>query len=68
MKNVSGREFAKALEQRGWVLLRIHGSHNVYAKTGTRHRISMPVHGNSPLKHGLLNHLIKLAGLRDLDE
>ena len=30
--------------------MRIRGSHHVYAKAGTAIRISVPVHGNVPLK------------------
>ena len=42
-------------------LLRVRGSHHVYGKPGERARISVPVHGNEPLKRGLLLHLMKLA-------
>ncbi len=31
MKVVSGRDFAKIVERHGWKLLRIHGSHHIYA-------------------------------------
>ncbi|WP_205761789.1 type II toxin-antitoxin system HicA family toxin [Longimicrobium terrae] len=42
-------------------------SHHIYRKTGRAERISVPVHGNTPLKRGLQVHLMKLAGL-DLDQ
>ena len=29
MKSVTGRELAKALEKKGWSLLRIQGSHHI---------------------------------------
>jgi predicted RNA binding protein YcfA (HicA-like mRNA interferase family) len=67
VRNVSGRELAKTLERLGWVLLRVHGSHHIYAKQGERAHISVPVHGNGALKRGLLNHLMKLAGIREAD-
>lgn len=63
MKAISGKEFAKILEGHGWRLLRVHGSHHIYGKTASNVRISIPVHGNMPLKIGLLKHLIKLAQL-----
>ena len=63
MKTIPGDEFAKILERHGWKLLRINGSHHIYGKTGSIVRISIPIHGNKPLKIGLLNHLIKLAAL-----
>jgi predicted RNA binding protein YcfA (HicA-like mRNA interferase family) len=63
MKTLSGREFARLVERHGWSLLRIHGSHHIYGKTGSVVRLSIPIHGNKPLKPGLLNHLAKLAEL-----
>ncbi len=63
MKALSGKELAKLLEQHGWELARVHGSHHIYHKVGSTVRISIPIHGNQPLKKGLLRHLIKMAGL-----
>jgi predicted RNA binding protein YcfA (HicA-like mRNA interferase family) len=67
MKSVSGKELARALEQHGWQLKRIHGSHHIYGREGNILRLSVPVHAGQPLKHGLLAHLLKQAGLRDED-
>jgi predicted RNA binding protein YcfA (HicA-like mRNA interferase family) len=67
MKSVSGKELARLLEQRGWSLLRIHGSHPIYGKTGSVVRLSVPTHGNKALKVGLLKHLLKMAGLQESD-
>ncbi len=67
MKSVSGKEFARLLEKKGWQLKRIKGSHHVYVKPGNPARISVPIHGNQPLKIGLLKHLMKLAEI-DEDE
>ncbi len=63
MKPVSGKDFAKLLERKGWELRRISGSHHIYAKPGSVERISVPAHGSSPLKSGLLRHLMKVAGI-----
>jgi predicted RNA binding protein YcfA (HicA-like mRNA interferase family) len=63
MRPVSGRELAHILERNGWVLLRVKGSHHIYGKKGMNARISIPVHGNKPLKIGLLRHLLKTAGV-----
>ena len=65
MKAVSGKRFCQLLEERGWRLMRIRGSHHVYAKAGTAIRISVPVHGNVPLKIGLQRQIMKFA---DIDE
>jgi predicted RNA binding protein YcfA (HicA-like mRNA interferase family) len=67
MKPVSGREFARTIERHGWSLLRVSGSHHIYGKSGSIVRLSVPIHGNKPLKTGLLRHLTKLAGLSDED-
>jgi predicted RNA binding protein YcfA (HicA-like mRNA interferase family) len=67
MRAVSGRDFARVVERRGWRLLRVSGSHHVYGKTGSVVRLSIPIHGNRPLKIGLLRHLAKLAEISDDD-
>jgi predicted RNA binding protein YcfA (HicA-like mRNA interferase family) len=67
MKSVSGRDFARMVERRGWTLLRINGSHHIYGKTGSTIRLSIPIHGNQALKRGLLRHLAKLADISDED-
>jgi predicted RNA binding protein YcfA (HicA-like mRNA interferase family) len=67
MKSISGKELAKTLEHHGWRLIRIQGSHHIYGKEGSVVRLSVPVHGNTPLKTGLLKHLLKMAGLREED-
>ena len=67
MKALSGRELARLVEQNGWKLLRINGSHHIYGRPGSVMRLSIPIHGNKPLKTGLLNHLLKSAGLADTD-
>jgi len=59
MKSLSGREFARIIERRG--------SHHIYGKSGSVVRLSVPIHGNKPLKIGLLRHLAKLAEISDDD-
>ncbi|HEV2198244.1 MAG TPA: type II toxin-antitoxin system HicA family toxin [Bryobacteraceae bacterium] len=63
MKALSGKEFVRLLERNGWTVERIQGSHHIFFKAGRTVRISVPVHGNRPLKTGLQAHLMKLAGL-----
>lgn len=65
MKSISGKDFARLLERKGWELRRINGSHHVYTKAGNPARISLPIQGNEALKTGLLRHLMKLAGISD---
>jgi len=67
VKQISGSELAKAIEKRGWVLKRIRGSHHIYGKDGHRERIVIPIHGNRPLKTGLLKAQMKIAELKELE-
>jgi predicted RNA binding protein YcfA (HicA-like mRNA interferase family) len=67
LKAVSGKEFCKLVEARSWELKRINGSHHIYAKAGESARISVPVHGNTPLKIGLQRHLMKVAVIQESD-
>jgi len=55
MNPLSGKAFARAIERHGWNLLRIQGSHHIYGKSGSIVRLSVPIHGNKPLKLGRLN-------------
>jgi predicted RNA binding protein YcfA (HicA-like mRNA interferase family) len=61
MKAISGKELAKLVEKSGWILARVNGSHHIYRKTGSNVRLSIPIHGNQPLKIGLLKHLLNQA-------
>jgi predicted RNA binding protein YcfA (HicA-like mRNA interferase family) len=67
LKSISGRDFARLIERRGWTLLRINGSHHIYGKPDSIVRLSIPIHGNSALKTGLLRHLMKLADISEQD-
>ena len=67
MKQISGKEFIRLVQQRGWRLKRINGSHHIFTKEGQRERIFVPVHGNQTLKLGLLKHQMKIAGLTEVD-
>jgi len=65
LKVISGREFVKILEKKGWKLVRIKGSHHIYMEEGNPARISVPIHGNKPLKKGLLKYFMKIAGIKE---
>lgn len=67
MKSVSGRDLARIVERRGWTLLRVSGSHHIYGKPGSIVRLSIPIHGNTALKTGLLRHLLKMAEIDEAD-
>jgi predicted RNA binding protein YcfA (HicA-like mRNA interferase family) len=63
LKAISGKRFCRLLEAKAWELKRINGSHHIYSKSGHITRISVPVHGNTPLKTGLQRHLMRVAGI-----
>ena len=65
MKAYSGKELCRLLEQHGWQLKRIKGSHHIYGKPGERAIITVPVHGNQSLKPGLLHAVFKAAKLTE---
>jgi predicted RNA binding protein YcfA (HicA-like mRNA interferase family) len=65
MKALSGKEFIKILEKKGWILKRINGSHHIFSKTGKTEIISVPVHKNEDLKKGLMKNLMTIAEIRE---
>ena len=67
MKTVSGKSFIKLLEQRGWILKRISGSHFIYSHPDKIVVISVPVHKNDDLKIGLQKKLMGIAAITDND-
>jgi predicted RNA binding protein YcfA (HicA-like mRNA interferase family) len=65
VKQISGKDFCKILESNGWLLKRVSGSHHVFTKAGYRERVVIPVHGNTPLKIGLLKAQMKIADIQE---
>lgn len=67
MKTLSGKEFTKLLEKRGWILKRINGSHFIYSHPDKIEIISVPVHKNDDLKKGLQKKLMDIADISDTE-
>jgi len=67
MKPVTGKSFIKALEQKGWILKRINGSHHIFAHPEKIEIISVPVHKNDTLKIGLQKKLMSIADIQESD-
>jgi len=65
VKPVSGKRFCKVVEDHGWELQRIRGSHHIYSQPGNPTILTIPVHGNRDLKNGTLRKLLKDAGLSE---
>jgi predicted RNA binding protein YcfA (HicA-like mRNA interferase family) len=60
----TGKEVCEMLENAGWTCARIKGSHHIYKKPGVAFLITVPVHRNEAIKPGLLNRILKDAGLK----
>ena len=67
MKSVSGKKLCKVVEQKGWILRKVTGSHHIYEKAGMGRILSIPVHSNKDLKIGTLKALMKIAELTEKD-
>lgn len=67
MKSVSGKQMCRILEQQGWILVRINGSHHIYRHAASGRRIVVPVHGNQDLKPGTQHGIMRDAGLTETD-
>ena len=58
-------EFIKLIEKSGWKFEREgKGSHKIYKHPGFQYPISVPFHSKKDLGKGLLNKLMKQAGLK----
>lgn len=67
MKSISGKRLCKIVEQKGWVLKRVTGSHHIYENSEIEQILSIPVHRNQDLKVGTLRALMKIAQLSEED-
>ena len=63
MKQITGKELARLIEEHGWRLSRVKGSHHIYKHPNHREQISIPIHGSRALTPGLARHLMNIAGL-----
>jgi predicted RNA binding protein YcfA (HicA-like mRNA interferase family) len=67
MKPATGKSFIKILEQKGWTLKRINGSHHIFTHPEKIEIISVPVHKNDNLKIGLQKKLMGIANIKESD-
>lgn len=64
---VTAQEAMKAFGKAGFEHVRSSGSHFVLKRPGYLYNLSIPRHGNTSLKSGMLRALIRDAGL-EIDE
>ena len=63
--DVKAKDLLRAIEQAGWTLHRITGSHHIYKHLTLPGRVVIPVHGlNRDVAPGTLLSILKQAGLR----
>jgi predicted RNA binding protein YcfA (HicA-like mRNA interferase family) len=55
----SAKNLAKLLEERGWQLVRIKGSHHIYFNPSTNETMPVPIHGNKDLSKGTFFSILK---------
>ena len=65
MKAISGKRMSALLEEKGWTLARVTGSHHIFTRQGSDLRITVPVHANRDLKTGLQRAIMKLGGISE---
>jgi predicted RNA binding protein YcfA (HicA-like mRNA interferase family) len=61
LRNIAGKEAAKAFQRAGWTPIGQVGSHLVLVKSGVRANLSVPQH--KELSVGTLRSLIRNAGM-----
>lgn len=61
--NTSPKHLIKLLEEKGFVLRRITGSHHIYHHPGLKKIVVVPVHGNRDIPLGTFRSIIKQAGI-----
>jgi predicted RNA binding protein YcfA (HicA-like mRNA interferase family) len=67
LKPVSGRQMCRVLEARGWILVRVTGSHFIYRHPTSGRQLTVPVHANRDLKPGTQRSIMRDAELIDAD-
>lgn len=61
--NYSPQHLAKLIENKGYLLKRITGSHHIYFHPKLRKTIVVPMHGNKDLAKGTFFSILKQAGI-----
>jgi predicted RNA binding protein YcfA (HicA-like mRNA interferase family) len=61
---MNGKQLKKRLEQEGWELDRISGSHHIMIKEGRR-SIPVPIHGTTDIPTTLVKAILKQAGIKE---
>jgi len=61
---ISSKELVKILEKEGFQFIRQSGtSHAIYKRFSDKRRVSVPMHGKTIIRRGILKIILKGAGL-----
>jgi predicted RNA binding protein YcfA (HicA-like mRNA interferase family) len=60
---VTGPDAVRAFQRAGFRLDRVRGSHHILERDSWPNHLAVPVHGNRPVRPGVLRSLIWDAGL-----
>ena len=63
MKAYSGKELVRLLQDHGWQVARIEGSHHIMTHPQYEETLSIPVHGSQSLKIGLIREILRITGI-----
>ncbi len=59
--DLSPKTLIKLLNQRGWELIRVNGSHHIFYNAKTKQTLPVPIHGNKDIKLGTYKSILKMA-------
>lgn len=59
----NAKEIIKVLEENGWYLDRIKGSHHIYKNDQLKTSVPIPIHGNRDLGKGLFYKILKACNI-----
>lgn len=61
---MTAHDLIKKLEANGWAFERQRGSHAIYKHPTNPANLAIPQHGKQDLGKGLINSILKTAGLK----
>jgi predicted RNA binding protein YcfA (HicA-like mRNA interferase family) len=59
----SPKKIIHLLEQKGYLLKRINGSHHIYFNKESKKTVVVPVHGNKDIPKGTFMSILRQAGI-----
>lgn len=59
----SPKKLINLLEQKGFILKRVTGSHHIYFHSEQRKTVVVPVHGNKDIPKGTFMSILRQAGI-----